>query len=234
VRDGERFAGEQERIVIDIPNVRMPEVSVGRSETPPLLDRLSRPVAERVRTLVGHDARWQPLLDRLSGLEFAVFILADGQTPSNPSVGGTIVEQATARGKPVSTLLSQAELQGLLQKPDLVAVDKRIDEKTVAWLLDLRDRVGPVGKHFETLYAERRSGDIRRLTAEMHEHGMPGLGEMAGLPGDKVVAMIVTRTAETLKKPPRAFMLLPIGALCDKDGVLDTLRRQGVRVTPLA
>jgi len=62
---------------------------------------------------------------------------------------------------------------------------------------------------------------------------MPRFGEMGGLPADKVEAMIVARTAEALKKPTRAFMLLPLGTLCDKDGVLDTLRRDGVRVTPL-
>jgi hypothetical protein len=137
-------------------------------------------------------------------------------------------------GSTLFALLSPADLQSLLRKPDLAAIDKGIDEKTVTWLLDLHDRLGPIGKHFEVLYAERLSGDIQRISAEMRESGMPDFSEMGGLPTDKVEAMIVTRTVETLMKPTTSFMLLPLGTLCDKDGVLDTLRRNGVKVTPLA
>jgi hypothetical protein len=94
--------------------------------------------------------------------------------------------------------------------------------------------VGAVGKHFERLYAERRSGEFQRLNTEMIAHGMPSFGEMGGLPADELQAMIAMRTAAALKEPAKAFILLPIAALCDKDGALDTLRRDGVKLTPVA
>jgi hypothetical protein len=236
VRDGERLADDQERLIGDMPNVRFPRVEVARKDTPPLVERLPKPAADRVRALLDKDVRWKAMTDRVSGIEFVTLVLFDGQTPSNPSVGGTIVAHQLAKGKAISYLLSQTDLQGMLAKPDLASIDKRIDEKTVTWLLDLRDRVGPVGRHFETLYSERRAADIEKLAADMLAHGVPSLGRMGGLQAGKVVATLTARTAEALKTPEaaRSFLLLPLGTLCADDGVLARLRADGVKVTPIA
>jgi hypothetical protein len=236
VRDGERLADDQQRLIGDMPNVRFPKVDVARQDTPPLVERLPKPAADRVRALLDRDPRWKTMADRVSGIEFVTLVMADGQTPSNPSVGGTIVARELGKGKAISYLLSQTDLEGMLAKPDLAAIDKRVDEKTVTWLLDLRDRLGPVGRHFETLYSERRTADIQKLTADMLAHGVPNFSKMGGLQADKVVATLTTRTAEALKKPEaaRSFMLLSLGTLCADNGVLAKLRADGVKVTPLA
>ena len=238
VRDGERFTDEQARIIGAMPNVRFPKVGLERKDTTPLPERVSKPTAERVRTLLGRDARWKDtVVDNVSGIELVAFIQFEGQSPTAPSVGGTIAEHAQAKGKPVSFLLSQADLQSMLGKPDLAAIDKRIDEKTVVWLLDLRDRLGPVGKHFETLYSERRVADIQHLMADLRAHGVPDFNEMGGLQADKVEAMLAARTVETVKKPEgaKSFLMLPLGTLWnEKNGVLAKLRTDGVKVTPLA
>ena len=236
VRDGERLADGQARMIGAMPNVSFPKVEIPRKDTTPLVERLSKPAAERVRALLGRDPRWKPMTDTLSGIEFVAFVMFEGQTQATASVGGTIAAHELGKGKPIAYLLSQTDLQDMLGKPNLAAVDKRIDEKTVTWLLDLHDRVGAVGLHYETLYAERRSADIHKLSADMRTHGVPSFNEMGGLQADKVEAMLVARTAETLKKPAgsKSFMLLPLGMLCDDKGVLAALRADGVRVTPIA
>lgn len=236
VRDGERLADDQDRLIGAMPNVSFPKVEIPRKDTTPLVERLSKPAAERVRALLGQDARWKPMTDTLSGIEFVAFIMFEGQTQATASVGGTIAAHELSKGKPIAYLLSQTDLQDMLGKPNLAAVDKRIDEKTVTWLLDLHDRVGAVGQHYEALYAGRRSADIQKLSDDMRAHGVPSFNEMGGLQADKVEAMLVARTAETLKKPggAKSFMLLPLGTLCDDKGVLAKLRADGVKVTPIA
>jgi hypothetical protein len=221
-----------------MPNIRFPKVGLERKDTTPLLDRLSKPTAERVRGLLSRDARWKDtVVDNVSGIELVAFILFEGQSPTAPSVGGIIAEQAQAKGKPVSFLLSQADVQRLLGKPDLAAIDKRIDEKAVSWLLDLHSRLGPLGRHFETLYAERRAADIRRLMTDLYDHGVPDFNEMGGLQAGKAEAMLAARTLELVTKPEgaRSFLMLPLGALWDdRNGVLIKLRQDGVKVTPIA
>jgi hypothetical protein len=237
VRDGERLADGQDRLIGAMPNVRFPKVEIPRKDTTPLVERLSKPAAERVRALLGKDERWKPMTDTLSGVEFVALIMFEGQTPATASVAGTIAAHALGKGKPISYLLSQTDLQDMMGKPDLAALDKRIDERIVTWLLDLHDRIGAVGQHFEALYSERRSADIQKLAEDMRAHGMPSFNEMGGLQADKVEAALATRTAEALKKPDggKSFFLLPLGTLCDeKNGVLATLRANGVKVTPVA
>ena len=236
VRDGERLADDQARLIGAMPNVSFPKVEMPRKDTTPLVERLSKPAAERVRALLARDPRWKPMTDRLSGIEFVAFILFEGQTQATASVGGTIAAHELGKGKPISYLLSQTDLQDMLGKPNLAAVDKRIDEKTVTWLLDLHDAVGAIGRLYETLYSERRSADIRKLGADMRAHGVPSFSEMGGLQADKVETTLAARTVEALKKPEgaRSFMLLPLGTLCDDKGVLAQLRADGMKVTAIA
>ncbi len=236
VRDGERLADNQNRLIGAMPNVRFPKIEIPRKDTTPLVERLSKPAAERVRALLGKDEKWKPMTDTLSAVEFVALVMFEGQTPATASVGGTIAAHELGKGKQITYLLSQTDLQDMMGKPDLAALDKRIGEKTITWLLDLHDKIGAVGRHYETLYTERRSADIKKLSADMRAHGVPSFNEMGGLQADKVEAVLATRTVETLKKPEAAksFLLLPLGTLCDDMGVLARLRADGVKVTPLA
>ena len=237
VRDGERLADDLDRLIGAMPNMRFAKVEIPRKDVTPLVDRLSRPAADRVRDLFGQDAGWKAMNDTLSGVEFVALIMFEGQTPATASVAGTIAAHALGKGKPISYLLSQTDLQDMMGKPDLAALDKRIDERIVTWLLDLHDRIGAVGRHFETLYSDRRSADIQKFVEDMRSHGMPSFNEMGGLQADKVEAALATRTAEELKKPDggKSFFLLPLGTLCDeKSGVLAKLKADGVKITPIA
>ena len=235
VRDGERFALEQDRLVVAMPNVKLGEASIDRTALKPLLGRLSPPNRDRVQALLTLDGRIQTLLDKVSGVEFVALVIGESQSPSNPSVGGTIAEGAQARNKPVSSLLSSADLQSVAVKPDLPAIDEGIDDKVVTWLLDLRDKVGPVGRHYETLYAERRAADIVRLNADMRQRGVPGLSEMGDVSAPKLEALLIERTRAALNKPGgTAFMMLPLGTLCRDNGILALLRQDGVKLTSIA
>ena len=236
VRDGERLADDQDRLIGAMPNMRFSKVEIPRKDITPLVERLSRPAAERVRALLGRDSRWKSMTDTLSAVEFVTLIMFEGQTPATASVGGMIAAHELSKGKQITYLLSQTDLQDMMANSDLAALDKRIDEKTVTWLLDLHDRIGAVGQHYEALYTERRSADIRKLNADMRANGVPSFNEMGGLQADKVETTLAQRTAETLKKPEAAksFLLLPLGTLCDDKGVLAKLRADGVKVAPVA
>lgn len=235
VRDGERFALEQDRLAAAMPNVKLGEAGLDRTALKPLLGRLSPPNRDRVQDLLTLGGRVQTLLDKVSGIEFVALVIGEGRSPSNPSVGGTIAESAQARSKPLSYLLASSDLQSATTKPDLAAIDQRIDDKVVTWLLDLRDKVGPIGRHYETLYAERRAADIVQLNADMRRQGVPSLSEMSGVSVQKIEALLIERTRAALRKPDgKTFMLLPLGTLCRADGILAALRQDGVALTPIA
>jgi hypothetical protein len=57
-------------------------------------------------------------------------------------------------------LISDTELHGMASPPNLTALDKRIGQDTIAYMLDLRAKGGPIGRQFEQLYAARRGGDM--------------------------------------------------------------------------
>jgi hypothetical protein len=44
-------------------------------------------------------------------------------------------------------------LHGMVFSPNLTALDKRIGQDTIAYMLDLRAKGGPIGRQFEQLYA---------------------------------------------------------------------------------
>src|SRR5579871_4400939 len=109
VRDGERLADDQSRLIGAMPNVRFPRVEIPRKDTTPLVERLSKPAAERVRALLGKDEKWKPMTDTLSAVEFVALVMFEGQTPATASVGGTIAAHELGKGKQITYLLSQTD-----------------------------------------------------------------------------------------------------------------------------
>ena len=101
-----------------------------------------------------------------------MLLMAEGQTPPNPAVGGTIVDGALKLGRPSMALISDVELGGMVFSPNLTALDKRIGQDTIAYMLDLRAKGGQIGRQFEQLYAARRGGDIHSLSAELIKRGV--------------------------------------------------------------
>jgi hypothetical protein len=54
------------------------------------------------------------MVDKMPGIEASMLLRAEGQTPPNPTVGGTIVEGALKLGRPSMALISDTELRGMV------------------------------------------------------------------------------------------------------------------------
>jgi hypothetical protein len=170
-----------------------------------------------------------PNKDRISGLETALLLHSEGQTPAKPSVGGTIVEHAQASGKSLAYLVSLDEVKAAYRPPDPVMLDQRITEQTLVYLLELREKIGPIGKYEESLYAARRAKDLDKLGTEMKQHGALTTGDL--LPTSTLEGTINARAIQAIEAPrDRALLMLPVGTLARDAGVLSKLREDGVQV----
>ncbi len=164
-----------------------------------------------------------------------MLLAGEGQTPPNPSVGGMIVESALKLGRPSMVLISDTELRGMAAvAPNLPAFDKRISQDTIAYLLDLRAKGGPIGRQFEQLYAARRGADMHSLNAELLKHEVFVPSQM--LNGDAIKYLLGSRLEATLKQDTAAgaFVLMPLDSLVGTDGIIATLRKSGSTVTAVA
>ena len=234
VSDGERLLESVHAVVTDMPaNVRFPPLSVDRKQVKPIVQVVSPAVAEELRAALGATPA-QAVADSISGFETTVILMSEGQHPSNPSIGGTIVGYAAAHGHPMRQLLTNDEVAGTYQAPDLAAVNARIGEGQITYLLQLRQRFGPIGGHLEQLYRARQSEEIDRFTADIDKHGVPSLSAL--ISGDRLRALIVDRATRMLSDRPSdtALLLLPLGVLTGPNGLLAALEARGVAVTPVA
>jgi hypothetical protein len=234
--DGKRFVEQTQRLVGTMPNVSLAATSLARSGTPALVDRISPPVAARLRDVLALDAQMARQAEKVSGLEAAAWLLTEGRSPVGATVYSALLDHARSINRPVFYLLSDQDMAPLQSAPDLVADDKTVDEKMINYLLTLRATIGPIGKHEETLYAERRAAALDRLENEMMVRGVPSLMRLGGVDEERMHALLADRVEAVLKKPAggRALLLLPIGMLTGADGLLEKLRRQGMDVATLA
>jgi hypothetical protein len=235
VKDGERFIDQAQFVVGDMPNVQFPKVDVATNATRPIFDRLSPQAAKRVHDLVNNKPQLKPIVDHLTGVSLLFLLTSEGQQAPNPGVGGTIVEHAQTEHKPVSFLLTTQDLQAAYEKPDPLALENLIDEKVVTYLLGVREKIGPIGRHEEALYASRQPEELARFLAEMRKNGVPNLLALNGLPEEKIATLIQTRAEERLKKQNESiFLLIPVGVITGPVDMLSKLRRDGFEVTTLA
>jgi hypothetical protein len=179
-------------------------------------------------------AQFAQTVDKMPGIQASMLLMAEGQTPPNPSVGGMIVEGALKLGRPSMVLISDTELHGMASPPNLTALDKRIGQDTIVYMLDLRAKGGPIGRQFEQLYAARRGGDIRSLGAELIKRSAFVLAQI--LNSDAIKYLLGSRLEATLKKDAAtsAFVLMPLDALVGEDGIIAALRKSGNAVTAVA
>jgi hypothetical protein len=235
VEDGAKRASAAKRIIQDFPaRVVLPAIRIDPS-LQPVVDRLDAATAAAFRAVIQERfAELAPTVDRMPGIEASMLLTAEGQTPPNPTVGGTIAEGAVKLGRPSMVLISDAELRGMLLPPNLSMLDKRISRDTIAWLLDLRARGGPIGRQFEQLYAVRRGGDIHGLGAEFVKRGVFVPSQI--LNSDAIKYLLGSRLEATLKSDAAAsaFVLMPLDALVGPDGIVAALRKSGNPVTAVA
>jgi hypothetical protein len=131
-------------------------------------------------------------------------------------------------------LLTADEVAGAFQAADLAAVNAKIGEEQITYLLQLRQGVGPIGGHLEQLYRARQSEEINRFTADINAHGVPSLSEL--ISGEPLKALMLERATQMLsgQSSDTALLLLPIGVLTGTNGLLAALKAHGVTVTPVA
>ena len=111
VDDGEAFVDACARVVLDMPqNVRFPTVGVARPQIKPILQLVSPATADRLRIfLLATPAA--SMVDRASGFEATMLLMAEGQHAANFTVAGTIVDHARGVGKPMDQLISDEEIR---------------------------------------------------------------------------------------------------------------------------
>jgi hypothetical protein len=234
VRDGVRLVEQSRRVVLDMDNVKFPPVTT-TEHMPPLLPMLSRPVADELRKALAALAVPQSQIDDMPGVLIAMSLYGEGQTKPVPSVGGVIMDRAKALHLPVTTLLATNEVEKFRKPLDLVTLNKAVDEKLIAFMLDVRRQVGPIGKHCEDLYRERRAEELHAFARSMSEHGVPE--SQIFFEGETIRELLLTRLTAALSSQAAAapaFCFLPIGVVSGPEGLLATSRRRGMRASALA
>src|SRR5262249_28280267 len=151
VSEGSQRATDAKRVLQDFHGrVALPPIRTDQPQSTPLLGRLDDKTAAALRAVMEKGfPQLAGTIDRLSGVEATMLLMSEGQTPPNPSVGGTIFSHAEQQGRPSSVLVSDDELRAAFVPPDLAALDKRIGQDTVQYLLELRDKDGAIGAQFE-------------------------------------------------------------------------------------
>jgi hypothetical protein len=234
VRDGESLAGASQRIVIDMPqSIRFPRLTVGAGEMKPIVQIVTPPTADRLRKFLAATPA-ASRADRLGGLEATMLLMVEGQHNADVTVGGTVFEYSRSAGKPVDQLLSDADMQSAWRPPDMAALNNGIGEDTIAYLLDLRDRVGPIGGYLEQLYRQRKGDAIVRVTDDIDRHGVFSPSRL--LQTDRVRDLMFDRALNMLTQQAdeQRFMLFPLGILAGPSGLLAAFKAKGAVVAPRA
>ena len=233
-KDGIRLMESAKRVVLDMNNTRFPAMKVDEN-LPPLLPKLDPVRAEQVRNILTSMHVPPAQLETFPGFFIANFLYAEGQTKPVPSVGGVIMDRAKALGRPMTVLLDASDVEHLRKPIDFARINERVDAATIEFLLEARQRVGPIGVYCERLYRERRGEELKRFAKSMSDHGVPE--SQTYFDGEAAREMLLARFPTALRSTQPddlAFCLLPIGTLSDPKSILTTLRDQGVHATPLA
>ena len=233
-KDGVRLMESAKRVVLDMNNTRLPAMKIDPN-LPSLWPKLDPARAGQVRTILTSMHVPPAQLETLPGFFIANFLYAEGQTNPVPSVGGVIVDRAKALGRPMTVLLEASDVEHLRKPVDFARLNQSVDGATIEFLLDARQRVGPIGAHCERLYRERKGEELQRFAKSMSDHGVPE--SQTYFEGEAAREMLLARLPTALRSTQSddlAFCLMPIGMLSGAKSILTTLRDQGAHTTPLA
>lgn len=145
------------------------------------------------------------------------------------------MDRAKALGRPMTVLLDASDVEHLRKPIDFVRINERVDAATIEFLLEARQRVGPIGAYCERLYRERRGEELNRFAKSMNDHGVPESETYFDTEAGR--EMLLARFPPALRSTRSddlAFCLLPIGMLSGSKSILTALRDQGAHTTPLA
>jgi hypothetical protein len=227
VSDGERMIERTSRVVPDLNPFTSPPMKMGK--LPPLLSRLGQAVAAELRNVLTELGVTQLQLESEPGFVVAFRLIGEGQTKPVPSVGDIIVNRARARGRSITTLLTEDEVKHIIKPVDMTALNDTINETMIAFMLELRRQVGPIGAHSEKLYGDRKSDELYRFSKKLADQGVPGPDNFFNDYSD----LLFSRIIGALTALP-CFILVPVGMLTGSEGILERFRRQGADVRVLA
>ncbi|NLS18567.1 TraB/GumN family protein [Rhizobium sp. P40RR-XXII] len=231
--EGQTLISQSRAVLLDMsPNVKFSSVSFPRTQTEPVVNRLSPQAQAEFREVM---KRLVPAeeIEGLPGFTASLMLSGEGQhsfSPTEPSIGFALAKYAAEAQRPLATLVSDQEVLSS-GKQMTIEIFNAVGPSTVEYLLDLRRRLGPIGAYFEELYRSRESGEIARLAREMSENGV-------FTPTDFLDAQALRRMfiERLVAQPPgsNAFVTMPIGLLSGPISILDELRAHGATVTAVS
>lgn len=241
VSQGETVVAACQRIVNDMPqNTVLPTINSGPGK--PILQSLAPQQADRLRQLVA-TTQLAPLVDRLNGFGANLFLVGEGTRThgtvvgsggaSQPSIGGVIFDYARSLGKPVDQVLSEAEVRSAFAQADVAAVVEAFSNPAaIAYLLELRDRIGPIGAYFEQQYRAGNVEEMARLSADLIRHDAFSVERL--MHADRLRDLWLERAWNILTEQADEllFMPLPVAELGGPSGVLAAFRSKGAAVFP--
>lgn len=238
VWDGEALVAASQRVVVDMSqNVQFPPLNAANSELKPIMQAVSPQTAARLRKFLATTSG-ASTVDRAPGVMVEFLLVGEGGHNPDPGagfVGGDIFNFVRSLGKPIDQLVSDAEVRSGWHPPSLVALNNSVGEDVITYLLDLRDRVGPIGSYLEQLYGQRRGEEWVRVQADITRHG--GFATMLfGQWAYHLSDLLKERAASTLMQgaDEERFMFFELYPLVRPSGLLAALKAKGAVVAPRA
>lgn len=227
VKDGETLVAASQRVVIDMPRgIRALPPDLLR-DAKPVLQVVSPQTADRLRGFLAATPA-SSMVESLGSLPVMMLLMSEGRQGSG-TLGGAILDYARSLGRPVDELLSAAE--SAWRAPDMTTLNS---EDAISYLLNLRDRLGPIGGYLERLYRQRKGEEMVRMMADMNHHGAFSLSQL--LQNDRTRGILSERALNMLTQQAdeECFMLLPLDMVAGPSGLLAALKMNGVVVAPRA
>ncbi|WP_117195424.1 hypothetical protein [Rhizobium terrae] len=230
--EGKKLIDATKRVLIDMnPSLTLANTTFRNSELKPVLPTLPPPYREDLAAILTTSPAKDDI-EKIPGFAASILLLGEGQqgySPEEPSIGYALANYAVAAGRDVKTLASDEEIKAA-QKPLDAETVNSVGAVAITHLLDLRRRIGPIGAHMDTLYKQRKSGELARLGAEITAKGILTPTDFMDI--DRLHALFVERITR-LPEGTSAFVIMPVGLMSDPYGIFDDLRSQGAEVTAI-
>jgi len=230
--EGKRLIDQSKLVLIDMnPSLTLSTTKFKNSDLKPVFPGLAKPHQDELKTILSTSPA-RNTIEKISGFEASLLLLSEGQHffgPDAPSIGLELANYGLSIGRAVKTLVSDGEMRSM-QKPLTLEIVNSVGPDSIAYLLDLRRRVGPIGGYLDELYKARKSAEIAILGEEIAAKGIFTPTDF--MDADRIRALFVERIAN-LPAGTNAFAILPIGLLSGPYSLLAELRSRGAEVTAM-
>jgi len=232
VAEGKRLIDQSKLILIDMnPGLTLSTTKFKNSDLRPVFPRLPQPYQEELKAILS-TSQARNATESLSGFEVGLLLIGEGQhsfTADAPSIGLELANYGVSIGRSVKTLASDSEMRSM-QKPPTLEMINSVGPDSIAYLLDLRRRIGPIGEYLDELYKAGKSAEIASLGEEITAKGIFTPTDF--MDADRLRALFVERIAN-MPVGTNAFAMLPIGLLSGSYSILPELRTRDAEVTAI-